>query len=409
MAHAAVFLSLLLACLVLPPLILAGPALGILWVGLHILASLLAGAMAMVLVVYLYLLTLRTVGTERFKAVVTWVQLAVIGGIYAAMYLVPPLLKEFAPEDLFDGRSPWLALWPPAWFAGLVEAGLSGASESGAGTSELSPVVLGLAALAVICPLLLLFQVLRLARSGFLAALAAGAQDHPRPRKRDLGMFESLAQRFGLRGAERAGYQLFLALAGRDSQFRLRIWPVLVMTGAMCIGWAVRDGVHDPMLWSFAVYALIPVVPMVVEQSAYGESLEAGWIVESAPLQSLTELLRGARKGLVTGFTLLPGAVILALLTIVLGWRGLVHGALALELVLIATLLFLASLPMELPFSKKFRPRLGGEMMGIMLLSMVCVGILVGIHSVLAIFWPPLLFIGLLLLPAPIVVVWKRL
>ena len=106
---------------------------------------------------------------------------------------------------------------------------------------------------------------------------------------------------------------------------------------------------------------------------------------------------------------LLPAAALLLVLALMFGWLGLLHGAFACGLALLAGLLLLASLPMELPFSKVFRPTYGGGLLGIMMLSSLVMILLGGAHALLAAVGLPLLALGLLLVPAPIVMAWRRL
>ena len=100
---------------------------------LHLISSGLASATALLFVVALYLSTLHRFGGERFKNAVSWAQIGLVAGIYAGMQLLPAVLREYLPADFFDRRSPWLALFPPAWFGALVEVGLGRAFRGLAG------------------------------------------------------------------------------------------------------------------------------------------------------------------------------------------------------------------------------------------------------------------------------------
>ena len=398
--HAGIYLSLLLACLVLPTLVVAS-SLGLRWMVLHLASSVSASALALLFVIALYITTLNRFGGERFKSAVSWAQLGVVAGIYAGMQLLPSVVREHLPADFFDRRSPWLILYPPAWFGGLVEVGLG----------ERSGVSQGLAALACVGPILLLGLVLRLTRVGFLAALAAGGAtgQRPSPKAQGAGLFKSLGVCLTAPGPERAGFHYFLTFAVRDAQFRLRVWPIMIMFVAMGIGHAARDLSLDPMWWSFALYVTVPVVSVVVQQCKYGENVEAIWILRATPLEDLGEFLRGVRKGLVMAFVVLPAAVVLVVLSLMFGWLGLLHGAFATGLALLGGLLFLGTLPMEVPFSRVFRPTYGGALLGIMFLASFIMLLFGGLHALVAAVGLPWLALGLLLVLAPIVMAWRRL
>jgi len=400
-AHALAYSSILIACLVVVPLVVGAVVFGPwLWVPVHLFCSLLCAALSVFLVVLLYMLTLRTVGVERFKSVVNWIQMLVIGGFYAAQFTLAPVLRDLSRTDFFDGRSPVLLAVPPAWFGGLYEV-------AGGGRD---PISIALAALALIGPTLLLLCALRLARSRYLLSLASAPEGGARGRARAAGqsLFELLGRRLTRPGPERAGYHFFLALAAREHGFRLRVWPLIAMLAAMALGTILRDSEGDPMWWSFGLYALLPILPVVVQQAQFGENPEARWVLAAGPLAGTGSFLSGVRKATFAAFLLVPALLVYGLLVLVFGWKGLLHGALALEILVAGALALLRALQFEVPFSRTFRQTFGGANMGLFVLAVLLCFPLGGLQLALSANLAVMLA-AIAGLPFAIAALWRRL
>ena len=85
----------------------------------HLLTVLLLSLFCAAAVVFAYALLTRLVGRERFEGIASWLQLAVTVILILGYQVVPRLIDRTRGVHVrLD--TPWLALFPPAWFAALA-------------------------------------------------------------------------------------------------------------------------------------------------------------------------------------------------------------------------------------------------------------------------------------------------
>jgi len=365
-AHVCTYLSVLLCALMLGPLVCGSIVFPFwLWIPLHVLCSVLCAALCVFFVVMIYMLTLRTFGIERFKSVATWIQMGLIGVLYGGLYVLQPIVREHVDEEFFLERSLWLLAIPPTWFGGLYDV-LSGSAHD--------PVTLGLAALAVLVPTVLLWAALRFSRSRFLLSLSSSNGAAIVSERQ--GLFARMGDRVTAPGLERAGFHFFRALASREHRFRMQVWPMLAMLAAMGLGNLLRAQTHDPFFWSLGIYVAIVFLPVLIESARYGESSDARWVFNAAPLLDHGLFVVGAIKAILCGIVIVPGLAYIVLLTVLFQLDGLMHGLIAFELVLIGALLFLPAFLRYLPFSEPFKMSRSSGSVFIFMLGMVALVLL---------------------------------
>jgi hypothetical protein len=166
-AHVGTFLGLLAGSFVVGPALLGAKTFPpVSWVAFFLGATLLASALALSFTVAGYMVALRTVGARRFRSAVVYAQVAVVGGLYAALYLLPPLLERYGVPDWLEGAGAWCFLFPPAWFGGAFELVLG----------EVDALRIALAVLTVAAPTALLAGALRLARGRYLFGVTSSEE-----------------------------------------------------------------------------------------------------------------------------------------------------------------------------------------------------------------------------------------
>ncbi|MFT7464256.1 MAG: ABC-2 type transport system permease protein, partial [Pseudohongiellaceae bacterium] len=213
--HVAIYLSLIVGCLLLPSLIVGcftQPTLP--WLAAMAVITPMTMACSLLGVVVAGLLIVRLVGPQRARQMLVTVQ------VVMTMFLMlagqaPNLLRGTGAFDLLmAGDSYWLLLVPPLWFGGLYDVMVSG------GTPMAGP----LAMCAVVIPLLSLALALRLSRSHLTVSESSHALAKP-----SKGWLRRLGAKLCRTPCEQGAFALMLNLGHRERGFRMRCYPALVM------------------------------------------------------------------------------------------------------------------------------------------------------------------------------------
>jgi len=352
----------------------------------HALSTVLEALFCTGAVVLGYQLCLRWFGREKLDGLMTTAQVIMAVAIVAGAQIVPRLIGQFGDLSQLAADSWWMALLPPAWFAGLDDA-LAG--EGNASSWELAGV--GLAVTAVI--LWLAFGKLA---NNYLAGLQSLGESGPaKPaapgRQRWLGRIIGLPPLcWWLRNpVSRASFQLTLAYLLRDRDMKLRVYPglapMLVMPFIML--WQGHGQHHHQtgagfgsfgIAFAGAYLGLIPMLAMSMIQ--YSQHWQAADLFRSAPLAGPGALYHGARRAVLL-LLVLPLVIVVGLLAWLLsGGLGaslllLLPGILVIPLYALIPGLGGQAIPLSQPTESAKAAGRGLRMFGVMLISMVLAGI----------------------------------
>jgi hypothetical protein len=388
-AHIGTFLGLMIGSLVVGPTILGAVAFGpFVWIPFFLASSALASALALFVSVSGYMLALRTVGVQRFKSAVVYSQVAVVGGMYAALYLLRPLVERYGVPDVFAGVHAWCFLFPPAWFGAAFEL-VRGQTDG---------LHVALTAVAVVAPIVLLAASLRLARGRFLFGVSA-SEIAPARAGRERRRIEWLERVLLRSPSQRAGFDFFLHLSTREQGFRMRVWPTTVIIVVMGCGTILQaDAAY---LLGLPIYVLLVFAPLVLSQMSFTETPEARWLLDASPLDP-AGLFAGAIKAVGLVFLVLPAGFLVVILGGMHGMDGVVQGVFALEVVLVGAAATVACLPRALPFTRAFQATSAGSSLVTIVVAMVAVGVFGLAHQLLWSSARPVFHVAVvLLLPAP--------
>lgn len=248
-------------------------------------------------VVVTYELCLRWFGRERLEGLMTTVQVVVAIAAVAGSQLVPQLIGRFEGKIQINLGSWWVALLPPAWFAGVDDA-LSGTR---AGSSWVLAAV-GLTATTLV--LWLAFG--RLAGDYETGLQTLSEISSPRPvrsgRRRWIArLVNAPPLNWWLRDSvSRAAFLLTAAYLFRDRETKLRIYPglapMLVMPVVM-----IFQGSRQPEAGGSFVLALagayLGLVPLLgIHVLRYSQQWQASDLFRLAPIPGPGRLCHGARR-----------------------------------------------------------------------------------------------------------------
>jgi hypothetical protein len=405
-AHVAFYVGLVSLCTLFLPLCL-GPIRFAWWGVLATvpLVALLTALLCLGGISLSYALLLRILGPGRFQRASLVAQVSATLLLMAGPQVLPRIV-DWGPLVDAVRAHPWVAvLLPPAWFGGLFEL-VRGAHD---------PLTLVLAALALCVPLLLLATAIQLASRHFLDSLLCGpAAERPTDTRWPRGLQSLLARRLSGTRAERAGWNLALALTRRDRLFVRGVWPALLGMSLMgCVILLPRHASSRHQLpheyLGFGAYMCGPAFATMMMMLRFSEHSKARWIYAALPIENPGDLARGAAKCLYFGL-LLPVQLVFSLIPLALAGPEALPN---LVLVWLATgVLAIGATPMllrELPFSAEHVPgRMQERNIGPALLYCVATLLAAGLHAAASVTWASQLLFGLVLLVL-LRVAWKRL
>jgi ABC-2 type transport system permease protein len=248
-------------------------------------------------VVMVYELCLRWFGRERLEGLLTTAQVLMSVVAVVGSQLLPRLLFRADKAVDFNSAAWWLALFPPAWFAGLDDAM--------AGSGQKSSWLLALIAVVATAGVSWL-AFAKLAES-YGSGLQRIAQTAPTRIRRRGGRrwIEVLADlpplRWWLRDpVSRASFLLTAAYLVRDRDVKLRIYPAVAPFMAMPLifllgpsgrGMRSMDGFGVAIAGCYV--CLVPM--MAIGMLRYSQQWQAADIFRCAPLESPAALRQGAR------------------------------------------------------------------------------------------------------------------
>ncbi len=297
----------------LAPLVAAcfGGWTGLIFVPAHVISVWLSALFCTGAVVLVYQLCLRWFGRERLDGLMTFSQVMMTMLLILGGQIVPHLIRYIPEEVSLTGDTWWLAVLPPAWFAGLDELLMGGGTPGSWALGGAGLVVTG-GTLALAFGKLASSYGRGLRTLGEAAVKPVGAGGRPRLLQRlaSLPPF-SLWLRDPL---ERGGFLLVGAYMLRDREVKLRLYPgvaplaVLPVVFLFIASGSGTERGSGQMLMLFGAYvALLPMTAMGLLR--FSQNWQAADVFLVTPTHGPGRLLIGARKA-VDLFLTLPAVLL---------------------------------------------------------------------------------------------------
>lgn len=298
-------------------------------------------------VVTAYLWFVQRLGARRLQRVVSYLQLATGFFVYGAFFVLPEFVSSTTLASVEPTRTPWLLLYPGAWFASYIDV-----ATGGGGVAVVLPVLASVAVVALLA--VKLGGRLSLEYAEHLAAITTTTAPVPdRPRTAAIA-----PSRWFRRGEGRAVALLVRSHFRNDLKFRMAVLSILPLTLLyLLIGLRNGDGMSaegDASRLSMIPIAVVLFPMMLKLNMARSEAFQASWIFFATPTDR-TRLVRASTHVLIA-FFVLPYLLFVGL-TLIFFTNS--HAYLAVYLAFAGMLSYLALLVVtcidpELPFAKPF-------------------------------------------------------
>ncbi|HYN09087.1 MAG TPA: hypothetical protein VES67_17020 [Vicinamibacterales bacterium] len=310
-----------------------------------VVAIYIASVSTALLMVVAYGWLVRTVGPQRLKRVLSYVQFLLSFVVYGGYFMLSRVLQVGVVAQLELPKSPWLLLFPPAWFASYLELASGRAS-----ALEIIPVLASLVVIAALATAL--SGRLSLEYADRLAALTTVSAPAAPARARRPGFLFA-------RDEARAVALLVRSQFRNDLKFRMGVLTILPLTIVYLLMGLQDGGIGDPFVegdvgqgMSMITIAVMMFPTMLKLNLSRSDAYRASWIFFATPADRV-RVVQSSKNILVVTF-LLP---YLALVGLVLAYfsTNVLHVAVHLLVITLVSHLVLQIVTFvepELPFAK---------------------------------------------------------
>jgi ABC-2 type transport system permease protein len=300
----------------------------------------LAILFAVFLVNSFYLIILRFLSVQRFKNIITTMQIVLSIVVFAGYQLLPRIIGNINLNNFSFQSVSWSIYFPTQWFAALYTLIID---------SNFSTWVVAGASAAVVVPLVAFYILIKYLAPAFnrkIGMLTGGETVKPLTLKqkavqqRGGSLANNLSLKFARNYTEQAAFRLAWNISSRSRDFKMKVYPSigyqLVYLLIFFVGKGNKlslDGFNEMNPTSFTlmmmlVYLSAFSINTIITQMQMSEKPKAAWVFFVTPLTEPGRVISGAYKAMLVKF-LLPTFAVISIITLVL-----THGKIAPHLII---------------------------------------------------------------------------
>jgi ABC-2 type transport system permease protein len=369
-----------LALAVVPGIVIAIKYKGLAFL-IYFLAVGLSTWLTLIFTTFVYLLISKTVEREKFKDIVTYVQVIMGVLIFAGYQLLPRVMDANILNNSVMMIHWWTYLFPPAWLAALVRLSLF---------TGITTRIFLLAIMGIVMPAAGAVLLIRFLSKGFENILGEGSSENASPIVQSAvkrSRLKNIKKLFCSSDTEIAGWDLAIATTMRDRKFKQSVYPyfgILIVLAFLILKPDLRNlyvSLHEMTGYSkFFFITLIGFAGSVaVSQLPYTDTPEAAWIYKALPLKEHAHILSGAVKAMLVRYCLPVYLVIIVPALWLWGLKTFPQILLGGFGIVLLILLTLTIQKIELPFTLIREMQKKGMNSIIAIFNMILVGVLSGL------------------------------
>lgn len=322
--HIFIHLCKIVIPMLLPGVIFMGIRYGIAGWILLLVSGLLAVMFSIFLINAVYIFILRITTPEKFKTIISYIQIAFAVVVYASFQLLPRMMGTVDQFDFHFSNSNWLILLPPYWFASAwsVLYNLQG-----------SALEYTAAAGALLLPFISLCIVIKYLAPSFNQKLSlisnTGNDTTPEipstktATHKKTGFATVIANLLTKPGAERMGFLFTWYMMARSRDFKMKIYPaigylfvyvfIIFFSGKqLSLSDIQNQNAPGKVVAIIVLYFCSFLLSLAVTQFSYSEKYKAAWFYFITPVVAPGNIISGAVKAAITKFYL-PFIVLMAI------------------------------------------------------------------------------------------------
>ncbi|MBS1747869.1 MAG: hypothetical protein JST21_17030 [Bacteroidetes bacterium] len=315
--HIFVHICKLVVPMLLPGIIYVGIRFGIAGALLLFITGLLTVIFCIFLVNAFYIVILRFTKPEKFKSIISYIQILFAIVLYASFQLLPRLVGQMENFNLHFTKSSWLIVLPSYWFA---------ATWNVLHTLQGSPLEYSAAICGVTLPFLSLWAVIKFLAPSFNRKLSlisnSGESIAASPmrgalenKQQKIKLIERVATMTTKPGSERMGFIFTWYMMARNRDFKMKVYPAIgyILVYIFIIFFNEKKlNIVDieqqtgtgKMMIITALYFTSFLTLMAVAQLVYSDKYKAAWIYFITPLKTPGNIINGSIKAAIVKFCL---------------------------------------------------------------------------------------------------------
>jgi ABC-2 type transport system permease protein len=276
---------------------------------IFVLLVLLSTLLTIFIINAVYLLILKITTPEKFKNIISYIQIFFAILIYASFQLLPRLFGNLNMEDFSLRHYDWMIAFPSYWFAAAFET----LYNFHPNTNEVIGTVI-----STVFPFLSIYIVIKFLAPAFnrkLSMISGGGETVTSKKvvqqnKRSLS--EKLSAIFTRGGVEQAGFMLAWKMSSRSRDFKVKTYPgigymvvlLVMMVFNMKKGLQASDfqGQSGIGMITMSVYVISFLLMIAIGNMAISEKFKAAWIYYITPVEKPGQIISGGVKAMVVKF-----------------------------------------------------------------------------------------------------------
>lgn len=335
-----------------------------------------------------YILISKFVSGERFKDIITYVQIFLAIIIMGGYQLIPRMMDVDGIANFTMRIQPYTYFVPPAWLAAWVQLSMP---------KGISSQIVMLSIPAILFTAVGGMLLVRFLSGGFANILAQTGETTSVTKKNKTGIKPAtgIYRLFCVSAHEKTGWKLALAMTKRDRKFKQAVYPAYGFMIVMAIAllrpdfnnlsqWYIQLGESSRYLM-FIFFGFF--ASNCVDQIRYTDTPEAGWVYKALPIAAPGHILSGAIKAVLIKHFVPIYVILITAATVIWGWHILPLMFLGAILIITATLISIIIQNIALPFTQPREMQQKGSNFLKIMLGTIIMGALIG-FVYLASFFP---------------------
>ncbi|WP_343564304.1 hypothetical protein [Sphingobacterium sp.] len=357
---------------------------------LLVLQLLLSTLVALVFVNGFYLISIKYLPIQKFKDIITYLQIGLSMIIFLAYYLGPNLIQTIVESQLTIEQLKFLWLFPSTWIASFQSLLLG----------DHSPQIILFSVLGLVVPLFGIYACTHLFSSGFNAKIAGLANaDTSLPEtaenisynsaKRPL--YKKLGTSLCSSPLEEAGFSIVWLISSKTREFKQQLYPSLAYLPIYFIFLFLRTGeglslseklkkLGESGLYVIMFYLSLLTILTVFQLITQSNKYKAAWIYYVTPIDRPGQFMTGVLKACLIKYVLPFNILFLCICVPLFGISALNDLLLSSAIGGIESILIMLFLVKNYPFSKASQPN-SKALINLLILGLL--GLLGYLHKVI--------------------------
>ncbi len=328
-----------------------------------------------------YILISKFVSGERFKDIITYVQIFLAIVIMGGYQLLPRMMDVDGISSFTMRIHAYTYFIPPAWLAAWVQLSMP---------ARLSVQIVLLAIPALTFTAVGGMLLVRFLSGGFANILSQTGETRAETRKNKHAYGKSASGIYGLLCVseyEKTGWKLAHAVTKRDRKFKQAVYPAYGFMVVMAVV-MLKPDFNNLSAWYAELSNSSRYLMFIffgffaanyADQIRYTDTPEAGWVYKALPIEAPGHILSGALKAVLTKYFAPIYVILISAATFIWGIHILPLMILGAILIITSTLISITLQNAALPFTQPREMQQKGSNFLKIMLGTLIMGVLIGI------------------------------